>query len=96
MLARPEPAVRASRPVDADFGYRAVGAFAGWELRDPPSRRMGRVKRVFVDGAGRAAHVEVSLGPFGTRTVLLPVGGVAVDREGRVLTLGESRRRPGG
>jgi PRC-barrel domain len=82
--------------VDAGSGYRAVGTFAGWELRDPLGRRVGRVSRVFVDGAGRAAHVEVSLGPFGTRTVLLPVEGVRVDREGRAISLGESRGRPAG
>jgi len=82
--------------VEAGAGYRAVETFAGWELRDPLGRHVGRVRRVFLDGAGRAAHVEASLGPFGTRIILLPVGGVVVDREGRVLTLGEGRRRAGG
>jgi hypothetical protein len=77
-------------------GYRAVGNFSGWELRDPLGRRVGRVSRVFVDRAGRAAHVEVALGPFGTRTVLLPVEGVRVDRQGRAISPGEGRRRPGG
>jgi hypothetical protein len=38
-------------------------------------------------------HVEVALGPFGTRTVLLPVDGVRVDREDRALFLGEARGR---
>ena len=74
---------------------RATAAFAGWELRDPLGRRVGRVGRVFLDGAGRAAHVEVSLGPFGTRTVLLPVGGVRADKEARALFLEGGRgRRP--
>ena len=45
--------------------------FDGWELRDPLGRRVGRVSKVFLARTGRAAHVEVALGPFGTRPVLL-------------------------
>ena len=67
--------------MEAGAGYWAVEAFAGWELRDRLGRRIGRVRRVTLDGAGRAAHVEVALGLFGTRTVLLAVG--ASRRTGR-------------
>jgi len=66
-----------------DSYYRASSTFSGWELRDPLGRRVGRVSRIFVDLSGHAVHVEVALGPFGTRTVLLPVDGVRVDREDR-------------
>lgn len=74
-------------------GYRAIGKFSGWELRDPLGRRIGRVLRVFVDGVGRVAHVEVIVGAWGAKAVLLPVGGVAVDQERRVLSLGSGRNR---
>ncbi len=80
----------------SDSHYRASGEFSGWELRDPLGRRVGRVSRVFVDLSGRAVHVEVAMGPFGTRIVLLPVAGIRVDRGARALSLGEGRRRPRG
>ena len=76
-------------------GYREAETFAGWELRDSLGTRVGRVSRVLVDEAGRAAQVEVALGPFGTRTVLLPVAGVSVDRENRAISLlGKDRAQP--
>ena len=68
--------------------------FAGWELQDPLGRRIGRVSRVFLARAGPSAHVEVALGPFGKRTVLLPVDGFRVDRGAHVISLGKDRRRP--
>jgi hypothetical protein len=46
--------------------------------------------------SGRAVHVEVALGPFGIRTVLLPVPGLHVDRENRAISLrGKDHARPG-
>ena len=51
-----------------DTGYREAGTFVGWEPRDPLHKHVGRVSRVFVDEAGRAARVEGALGPFGIRT----------------------------
>jgi hypothetical protein len=76
--------------------YRASSTFSGWELRDPLGRRVGRVSRVFVDPSGYAVQMEVAMGPLGTRTVLLPVEGVRVDRENRALFLGKAHGRPGG
>ena len=70
-----------------ESSYRASREFSGWELRDPLGRRVGRVSRVFVDPSGRAVRVEVAMGPFGTRKVLLPVDGVRVDRGDRALFL---------
>ena len=87
--------MRRSGAMERDTGYRAVRMFAGWELRDPLGRRIGRVSRVFLARAGRSAHLEVVLGPFGKRTVLLPVDGLRVDRDARVIYLGKDRRRPG-
>lgn len=78
-----------------EAGYRAVGEFDGWALRDPLGRRIGRVSRVFVDREGWPAHVEVSLGLFGRKIVLLPVEHVVMDREGRAIALGKGPRRPG-
>ncbi|HEV2745463.1 MAG TPA: hypothetical protein VGV91_20085 [Rubrobacter sp.] len=84
-------AVGASRGMEA--GNRAVEDFAGWELRDPLGRRVGRVSRVFSDPSGRAVQVEVSMGPLGLRKVLLPVNGVRVDRKDRALLLGRAHGR---
>ena len=81
----------ASRGMEA--GNRAVEDFAGWELRDPLGRRVGRVSRVFSDPSGRAVQVEVSMGPLGLRKVLLPVNGVRVDRKDRALLLGRAHGR---
>ena len=76
--------------------YREAGAFAGWELRDPLGTRVGRVSRVSLARTGRSARVEVAMVPFGTRTVLLPVAGVGVDRENRGISLlGRDRTRIG-
>ena len=79
-----------------DTGHRAVRRFEGWELRDPLGRRVGRVFRIFLAHTGGSAHVEVALGPFWKRPVLLPVDGFRVDEEARVISLGKDRRRPGG
>lgn len=79
-----------------DTGHRTVRRFEGWELRDPLGRRVGRVSRIFSAHAGGSAHVEVSLGPFWKRPVLLPVDGFRVDEDARVIFLGKDRRRPGG
>ena len=80
--------------MDRATGYRAVRTFAGWELQDPLGRRIGRVSRVFLARTGPSARVEVALGPFGKRTVLLPVDGFRVDRDARFISLGKDRRRP--
>ncbi len=86
--------MRRSRAMDRDTGYRAIRMFAGWELRDSLGRRIGRVSRVFLARTGPSAYAEVALGPFGKRTVLLPVDGFRVDRDARVISLEKDRRRP--
>ena len=63
--------VRRSRAMDRDTGYPAVRRFEGWELREPLGRRVGRVSRIFLAHTGGSAHVEVALGPFWKRPVLL-------------------------
>jgi hypothetical protein len=70
----------------------AVGGFTGYELCDPLGRRIGRVSRVFVDGGGSLAHVEVALGFLTWRTVLVPVEGCEVDEARQTLVLKRGRR----
>lgn len=92
LVAEARPAGPPREGSEADPEYSATAAFAGWELRDPLERRIGRVLRVFADSAGRAGHVEVELGRWAPRRVLLPVDGVEADEEGRALSLRKVRR----
>jgi hypothetical protein len=51
-------------------------------------RKIGRVEELFTGGDGRRKHVRVGVGPFGLgKSVLIPVGAVAVDEERRVVVL---------
>src|SRR5215208_1547656 len=60
---------------------------AGYWVRDPRGRKIGRLKRLFLNGSGGAEYAEVKVGLFGMKTVLIPVQIVAVDSERRFLVL---------
>jgi hypothetical protein len=62
-------------------------AYAGYSVHDPRGRRLGDVKEVYFNDAREPEYVEVGVGLFGRRAVLIPVLSVAVDEERRVLTL---------
>ena len=60
----------------------------GYELRDPLGRKTGRLEVLFAGEDGRTKHVRVRVGPFGlAKSVLTPVGVVAVDGERRIVML---------
>lgn len=63
-------------------------ATRGYELRDLLGQQIGRIEELFADGDGRPKHVRVRVGPFGLgKSVLIPVGAVAVDEERRIVVL---------
>lgn len=54
---------------------------------DPEGRRIGRVKELFTNARGEPEYVRIRVGPFGLRSVLLPVYFVTLNEERRTLTL---------
>ena len=60
---------------------------AGYWVRDPRGRKIGRLNRLFLNGSGGAEYAEVKVGLFGMKTVLIPVQTVSVDAEQRSLVL---------
>jgi hypothetical protein len=60
---------------------------AGYWVRDPRRRKIGRLKKLFLNGSGGAEYAEVKVGLFGMKTILIPVQTVTVDAERRFLVL---------
>jgi hypothetical protein len=60
---------------------------AGYEVRDPLGRKIGRLKRLFLNESGGPEYAEIKVGLFGLRTILIPVQTVTVDDELRFLVL---------
>ena len=60
---------------------------AGYWVRDPRGRKIGKLKKLFLNGSGGAEYAEVKVGLFGMKTVLIPVQTVTVDTERRFLVL---------
>ncbi len=60
---------------------------AGYWVRDPRVRKIGRLKRLFLNGSGGPEYAEVKVGLFGLKTILIPVQSVTVDAERRFLVL---------
>ena len=77
-------ATRGAWPVER---FEAPTQCAGYWVRDPLGRKIGRLKRLFLNGSGGAEYAEVEVGLFGMKTVLIPVQTVTVDSERRSLVL---------
>jgi hypothetical protein len=60
---------------------------AGYWVRDPRGRKIGKLKRLFLNESGGAEYAEVKIGPFGLKTILIPVQTVSADAERRFLVL---------
>jgi PRC-barrel domain len=60
---------------------------AGYWVRDPRGRKIGRLKRFFLNGSGGPEYAEVKVGLFGLKTVLIPLQIVSVEAERRSLVL---------
>ena len=61
--------------------------YIGYEVLDPMGQKIGRVEKLFFNGKGGVEYVRVRIGLLFTRHVLIPVQGVALDRDARSLTL---------
>ena len=59
----------------------------GYGLCDPQGREIGRVKRLFLNDYDEPEYIEVKMGLFGRKVVLIPVAGVAVNKEKKTLVL---------
>jgi hypothetical protein len=77
-------ATRGAWPVER---FEAPKQCAGYWVRDPRGRKIGRLKRLFLNGSGGPEYAEVKVGLFGMKTLLIPVQIVAVDSERRFLVL---------
>ena len=60
---------------------------AGYRVRDPLGRKIGKLKWLFLNGSGGAEYAEVKVGLPGMKTVLIPLQSVTVDAERRFLVL---------
>ncbi|MDP8926134.1 MAG: hypothetical protein M3M97_04310 [Actinomycetota bacterium] len=63
--------------------FGAPEEYVGYEILDPEDRKIGRVKEMFANARGEPEYVRVRTVPLGLKTVLIPVGFVAVDEERR-------------
>jgi hypothetical protein len=61
--------------------------YVRYTLCDPRGRRIGRVRKLFVNAYGEPEYVRVKTGLFGLKDNLIPVTSIAVDEERRTLTL---------
>ena len=60
---------------------------AGYWVRDPRRRKIGKLKRLFLNESGGPEYAEVKVGLFGMKTVLIPLQSVSADAERRFLVL---------
>jgi hypothetical protein len=77
-------ATRCAWPVER---FETPQQCAGYWVCDPQGRKIGRLKRLFLNGSGGAEYAEVKVGLFGMKTVLIPLQTVSVDAERRSLVL---------
>ena len=61
--------------------------YAGYTVRDPRGRRIGRAERLFLNESDEPEYILVKLGFFGFKTALIPVQGVLTDEGRRALVL---------
>jgi hypothetical protein len=60
---------------------------ARYRVLDPRGRKIGKLKRLFLNESGGAEYAEVNVRLFGLKTVLIPVQTVTVNTERRFLVL---------
>ena len=77
-------AARGAWPVER---FETPQQCAGYWVSDPRGRKIGRLKRLFLNGSGGPEYAEVKVGFFGLKRVLIPVQTVSVDAERRFLVL---------
>ena len=65
----------------------ATGRCAGYSVCDPRGRKIGSVAALFFNDYDEPEYIEVKMGLFGLKTVLIPVTSVVVNEEQRTLVL---------
>ena len=61
--------------------------YVGYWLCDPQGREIGRVKKLYLNGYDEPEYVEVKMGLFGRKVVLIPVIGVALNEAKKSLVV---------
>ena len=64
-----QAATRGAWPVER---FEAPTQCAGYWVRDPRGRKIGRLKRLFLNGSGGAEYAEGKVGLFGMKKNLIP------------------------
>ena len=82
-----QTATRAARGAWPVERFEAPKQCAGYWVRDPLGRKIGRLKRLFLNESGGPEYAEVKVGLFGLKTILIPVQTLTVDDELRFLVL---------
>lgn len=77
-------AEREAWPVDR---FETPQQCAGYRVRDPRGRKIGRLKKLFLNENGGAEYAEIGVGPFWLRTVSIPLQSVTADAKRRSLVL---------
>ncbi|MDQ3184836.1 MAG: PRC-barrel domain-containing protein [Actinomycetota bacterium] len=77
-------AARGAWPVER---FETPKQCAGYEVRDPRGRKIGRLKRLFLNESGGTEYAEVKVGLFGLKMVLIPLQSVTADAERQFLVL---------
>ena len=77
-------ATRGAWPVER---FETPKQCAGYWVRDPRGRKIGRLKRLFLNESGGPEYAEVKVGLFGLKTVLIPLQTVTADAERPILVL---------
>ena len=83
----PQAATRAARGAWPVERFETPQQCAGYQVRDPLGRKIGRLKRLFLNESGGPEYAEISVGLFGLKMVLIPLQTVTVDAERRFLEL---------
>ena len=65
----------------------ATGRCKGYSVCDPRGRKIGSVEALFFNDYDEPEYIEVKMGLFGLKTVLIPVTSVVVNEEQRTLVL---------
>jgi hypothetical protein len=77
-------AARGAWPVER---FETPQQCAGYGVRDPRGRKIGRLKRLYLNESGAPEYAEVKVGLLELKTVLIPLQTVTVDAERRFLVL---------
>jgi hypothetical protein len=83
----PQTATRPARGAWPVERFETPRQCAGYRVRDPLGRKIGRLKRLFLNEGGGPEYAEVKVGLFGLKTVLIPLQSVTADVERRTLVL---------